>query len=230
MIVTIHQPEHLPYFGFLDKVNKADVFVILDDVQFKKNNFQNRNQILTPHGVKWLSVPVEIKHVCDKNINARKIVGNWKQDYRNKLIDAYKNHPFFDETLLWIDEVLAINSDNLIDYNLSFIKHIFKLLEISPKIVFSSELKITSSKSQRILDICKKMSATDYLAGQGAIDYLDVNIFDNINIIKHKFIHPEYVQFNCDKFIPYMSSIDFFMNIGKNNFKQLLHSLKSNSV
>ena len=70
MIVTIHQPEHLPYFGFLDKVNKSDIFVILDDVDFNKNNFQNRNQILTQNGAKWLSIPVEMSGVKDKYINA----------------------------------------------------------------------------------------------------------------------------------------------------------------
>lgn len=227
MIVTIHQPEHLPYFGFLDKVNKSDLFVILDDVQFKKNNFQNRNQILTANGPKWLSIPVEMKHLEDKNINARHTKGTWKEEYRNKIVEAYRNHPYFDENIAWVDEMLALESDLLIDYNMFAIRTIFEKCGIDTKIIFSSELEIHTVKTQRLFDICTALDATDYLAGQGAIDYLDTEIFKGINILRHSFEHPRYSQLNSEQFVPYMSSLDFLMNVGNEGLKKMLDDCKT---
>ena len=222
VIVTIHQPEHLPYFGFLDKVNKSDIFVILDDVQFKKNSFQNRNQILTPNGPKWLSIPVEMKNLENKDINAREVKGEWKQEYRNKIVEAYRKHPFFDENIVWIDELLALESDLLIDYNMFAIRKIFELAGINTKIIFSSELGIHTFKTQRLFDICLRLNATGYLAGQGAIDYLDTDVFKGINVLRHTFVHPEYPQDNSETFVPYMSSLDFLMNVGTTGLRKML--------
>jgi len=223
MIVTIHQPEHMPYFGFLDKVNKADVFVILDDVQFKKNNFQNRNQILTHNGPKWLSIPVQMKNVINKNINNRKTIANWKETYRNKLVHTYKKHAYFDETIEWIDEILLIQSNKLIDYNLAILKTMFKILNIKTEIIYASDLNIQTQKTQRLYDINKMLNATHYLAGQGAIDYLDVDIFKDIKILKHELTHPVYTQYDASTFTPFMSSLDFFMNIGTDKLSRLLN-------
>ena len=223
MTITIHQPEHFPYYGFLDKVNKADVFVILDDVQFKKNNYQNRNQILTSNGSKWLGIPVEMKNVKIKDINKRKVQLNWKSDYINKIMQTYKKHPYFDENMLWINEILSSDSDKLIDYNMKIIEKTFELININTRVIYSSDLQINTSKTQRLYDICKKINATDYLAGQGSIDYLDRSVFSDVNIIKHEFVHPLYNQYNADKFVAYMSSLDFLMNIGKDRLRELLN-------
>jgi len=223
MTITIHQPEHFPYYGFLDKVNKSDIFVILDDVQFKKNNFQNRNQILTLNGPKWIGIPVEMKHITNKYINDRKVQDNWKEEYLNKIIETYKKHPYFDENIDWIERVLSLQSNKLIDYNIGILEKIFDIKNIKTEIIYSSELQIETVKTQRLFDICSKLNATDYLAGQGAIDYLDTKIFSNVNILKHEFIHPLYEQYNSTQFVPYMSSLDFLMNIGKDNLSGLLH-------
>ena len=222
MIVTIHQPEHLPYFGFLDKVNKSDIFVILDDVKFKKNNFQNRNQILTNNGPKWIGIPVEMKNISNKCINARCVKNNWKVDYLNKIVETYKKHPYFEDNIDWINEVRSLKSDKLIDYNTKIIEKLFEMLKIETKIIYSSSLQINTAKTQRLFDICSKLNATDYLGGQGSIDYLDKKVFSNINVLKHEFVHPVYKQYNSTKFIPYMSSLDFLMNIGKDKLFGLL--------
>jgi len=226
MIVTIHQPEHMPYFGLLDKINKSDVFVVLDDVQFKKNNFQNRNQILTKNGPKWLSIPVQMKNLENKDINAREVGTNWKETYRNKVIEAYGKYPYFEENMIWLDEMLDISSDLLIDYNMFIIKKIMELLKVDTKIIYSSSLDIQTVKTQRLYDICKNLNASAYLAGQGAIDYLDKEVFVGIDIIEHHFTHPVYEQQNSDdQFIPYMSSLDIIMSMGKDNFQKNLKIL-----
>lgn len=225
MIVTIHQPEHLPYFGFIDKVNKADIFVILDDVQFKKNNFQNRNQILTPYGAKWISIPVEMKNIENKNINARIVKEDWKENYRNKIVENYKKYPYFEIGMKLIDNMLSVDSNLLIDYNIRYINDIFSLLDVNTNIIFSSSFNITTTKTQRLYDICKDLDATAYLAGQGAIDYLDENIFkSDIKLLKHNFTHPTYKQLNSKEFVPYMSSLDILMSVGIDRFRRFLEN------
>ena len=227
MIVTIHQPEHIPYFGFLDKVNKSDVFVVLDDVDFKKNNFQNRNQILTPNGPKWLSIPVEMKNLENKYINARKVKDKWKQNYRNQIVEAYRKYENSEFGISLVEEMLNIESDLLIDYNMFYIQKVFNLLDINTRIVYSSTLNINSSKSQRLYDICDVLNGDSYLAGQGAINYLDTDIFsDDIKILKHSFSHPIYEQKNSNDFIPYMSSLDLIMSVGVQRLKEMLSESK----
>lgn len=61
MRVTIHQPEHLPWLGFFHKMAFCDVYVLLDNVQFTKNNYQNRNRLIDEKGtVYWSTVPVRM--------------------------------------------------------------------------------------------------------------------------------------------------------------------------
>lgn len=227
MIVTIHQPEHLPYFGLLDKINKSDIFVILDDVDFKKNNFQNRNQILTPNGVKWLGIPVEMNHLDNKLINRRKTSNTWKETYKNQVVEAYRKYDNFEVGMSIINEMLKLKSDFLIDYNLFYMNKLFQLLEINTKLILSSNLNIQTTKTQRLYDICKSINGTAYLAGQGALDYLDELVFNkDITLIKHTFTHPEYHQKNSNQFVAYMSSLDFIMSVGINELKDMLHESK----
>lgn len=215
MIVTIHQPEHLPYFGFLDKVKKADLLVLLDDVQFKKNNFQNRNRILTPLGVRWLTVPVNLRGFLNGQFADICTAGEWKTKYRAQIYEAYHKHPYFDEQMPWIDEMLKMSSDKVIDYNLFAIRRLLTILRIDTPVVLSSEMEIGTTKTQRLYDICHKCGATAYLAGQGAMDYLDVGVFGGgIGIIKHEFAHPTYNQRNQSYFVSHLSIVDALMNIG----------------
>lgn len=227
MIVTIHQPEHLPYFGFLDKANKSDIFVMLDDVNFKKNNFQNRNKILTPNGIKWLGIPVEMKNLDDKYINARKVTSNWKEKYKNQIVEAYKKADYFKEGFWIIENMLNLDSEFLIDYNMFYIDNIFIQLNIKAKLVFSSSLNIETTKTQRIYDICKILNASSYLAGTGSIDYLNSDIFkSDVEILHNSFEHPKYNQIHSKDFIPLMSSLDFIMNIGVKGLREKLNGKK----
>lgn len=210
MIVTIHQPDHLPYLGVLDKINKADIYVLLDDVDFKKHNFQNRNKISTKYGPKWLTIPV--KHTR-KHINKQEVVAHWKQHYRNKVVEAYRKHPYFEQGITLIDEMLAQDSNLLIDYNMCYLKRILALLEIKTQIVASSALNVTTKKSQKLYDICERLQATHYLAGSNASSYMDFSLFEGkIQVLNHTHNVPK----------PYMSSLDFIMCNGIDELKSVI--------
>lgn len=169
MKVTIHQPEHFPYLGFFQKMQAADLFVILDDVQYTKNNYHNRNKFINSNGVdEWFTVEVESK-ANTKPINQVAVKPNskWRRIILNKLQTTFKKD--FSE---------IYSSDRLVDINLASIDYCRQALGITTPIILSSELNITTSSSQRLADICKALNATEYISGNGGRAYLDKSVFD----------------------------------------------------
>ena len=99
MVVTIHQPEHLPWLGFFNKIENADEFIVLDNVQFSKGNFQNRNQVLVNGVGTYISVPVKLEKYKEKTIADLEIYSDadvhWKRKYLRTIEFNYKHHLFF---------------------------------------------------------------------------------------------------------------------------------------
>ena len=176
MVVTIHQPEHFPYMGYFQKMEKADLFVILDNVNYRKNYFQNRNRFLNSNGVEeWFTIPVE-KDATKKWIKDVKVNTHipWKKKITNKLKQNFKT-----------DFSAIYNSESLLEINLNSIRWAMKHLNLNTKIVFASELNVRGDKSELLANICKKLNATTYLSGPSGKDYLDLSYFNNIKIQYH---------------------------------------------
>lgn len=232
MIVTIHQPEHLIWLGLVDKISQADIFVILDTVQFEKNYFQNRNKIRTNtnEGWKWLTVSV-VKKSFDTKIKDMEISYNddWTKKYLNILRESYKKAEFFSNYYPKIEGLILEKNKYLTDLNFKLIKFVLESFGVSDKkIIRSSEMDLPEIKggTEVNLSICKKLSAETYLSGRSGKDYLDTKPFsyNNIKVIFHEFNHPEYKQL-YEPFIPYMSSIDLLFNYGP-EAKDILWSRK----
>ena len=227
MIITIHQPEHLPWLGFLNKASKADLFVILDSVQFEKNYFQNRNRIMGTNGVQWIGIPVSLSGHMNASI-AETMISNidkkWKEKYLRTIKMSYGKYPFFDEVYPLIENSISINTKYFCDINVEMIKSLFKKLDINCEIVKSSDLHVSGLKSDLILDICKKTKAESYIAGPSGRDYLNLSDFkkENIKVFYNDFVHPVYEQRKGDVFISHLSSIDLFMNVGFFEGKKIL--------
>ena len=107
LIVTIHQPQYLPWIGYFDKINQVDAFCFLDNVQFKKNEWQNRNRIKTAQGWQWLTVPV--KHRFPQTIEEVEIndTVNWRRKHLQALATNYKKTPYFDEYIEFFEDVYS---------------------------------------------------------------------------------------------------------------------------
>ena len=173
MVVSIHQPEHFPYLGFFQKMEESDLFIILDDVKFKKNNFQNRNRFLNGGGrEEWFTVPVE-KRANSKLI--KDVLVSEDFGWKKKLIKQMKLNFGYD-----LDNVYE--SEYIKDINMNSIKFCRKRLNITTPMIFSSDLDISGSKSELLVNLCKEVGATTYLSGKGGLDYLDMEIFNGINI------------------------------------------------
>jgi len=219
MIIAVHQPNYIPYLGFFDKMKRSDMFVIYDDAQFNKEDFQHRNRIRIYHGWKYLTVPVEKKRIPIRDIRIRELMiksVTWQEAHLKEIRDNYKDTPYY---TLYEDRLEAIymdKYDRLIDLNMNFINFPKDAFGIKTKIIFASELGFTSRSTERLADITEALGGDVYLSGTAGRDYLDVSLFESrgINVEFQDFIHPVYKQ-RYDGFIPNMSAIDALFNVGK---------------
>ena len=224
--VIIRQPGYLPNLGFFKKVQSCDTFVFLDDIQFVKDRFDNRNRIRTKDGTTWLTVPVK-RPVFKKNLNEILITNDidWQRNHLNIIEEAYHDTPFFTTYWYSLQKILDKNWTKLIDLNMELIRYFMSALNLITCTVNSSTLKKSSNRSQRLLDICKHLDASCYISGISGKDYLDEKIFHNsgIKIIYENFQHPTHKQIHGN-FIENMSIIDLLFNEGENSQKILTNT------
>lgn len=223
MIVATHQPHYLPWLGYLDRMLQADLFVVLDHVQFERRNYQNRTRILVDGVAHWLTVPViqrsQQERVIDKMIdnpsNGEK--KNWGTKHFQTLRHAYRDAPFFSDYASCLQKILESKIDKLVDidqYTLDFLRD---ALDIRTPIINSSELNIQGARSDMILNLCQVTGADTYLAGLGGSRaYLDRDMFAEagIEIAWQDFRHPVYAQCTSGPFVPGLSAIDLLFNHG----------------
>jgi hypothetical protein len=216
MLISIHQPEHLPWPGFFNKIKLVDLFVILDDVKYRKGYFHNRNKIIDNLGnEQWITIPVIHLH-NEELINKKKIkLDDYKklQIYKDKIFNIYKYTDYFK---LYEKEFFSIyekNYEYLVDLNLHLISFFLDKLEIKTKLIRSSEITCEGKKSNLILSICKKLKASEYLSGKSGKDYLDLKSFEreNIKVDFHQFKYP---QFKKNFKYPNLSTLDMLFKLG----------------
>ncbi len=219
MIVTIHQPEHMPWLGFFHKVFQADIFIVLDNIQFRKNYFQNRNKIRTKskEGWSWITVPVSFCFgdlINDVTVN--KTDGRWKRKYWDTIEQSYCKADYFKTYSEELKSILEIEWQELGQLNLTLIKKIFEFLDLKKEVLLSSELNVIGESSDLLLKICKKLNASHYVSGISGKEYLDIENFisSGINVTFQEFYHPIYNQLHGD-FISCMSVIDLLFNHGE---------------
>jgi len=216
--IAIHQPGYIPWLSFFDKIKNSDEFVFLDDVQFEKNGWQNRNKIRTSDGSTWLTVPVHAH--LNLKLNEIKIdyTQNWVEKHKKSLIINYSKSEFFNNNWHELESVYDKKFDTLIDLNLEIILVLQKKFNIKTKTILASEFSITSKGTERIIDICNELDADTYYSGHGLPDKKYLNeeslLKNNIKIKLQNYNHPEYSQ-NYHSFIPNLSSLDFLFNTGK---------------
>lgn len=223
MIVTIHQPEHIPWLGFFNKVEQAELLVLLDVVQYRKNYFQNRNRILGPDGTIWLTVPVLTKGHMSKTIKDMEInnATSWRDKYWKSIYYNYKKHPYFADYAPFFEETCKREWQLLVELNEYIIRYFLDVLGIKTEVLRASEMGAEGTRSELLLDICLRTNATAYLAGQHGKDYLNETIFaeQDIQVMHHQFVHPVYPQFRREEFVSHLSTLDLLFNCGKESLQ-----------
>jgi uncharacterized protein (UPF0335 family) len=171
--VTIHQPEHFPYMGFFQKLSVADVYVVLDNVKYKKNYFQNRNKIPNLLGAdEWVTVPVEKKATSKK---IKDVMTSADTRWRKKLLRKIQQNLKFDASEIY-------SYEKLIDINMASIRWGLKKRGVDVDIIFASDIGVSGTKSELLANICNKLNATKYISGPFGRKYLDRSYFKNIEI------------------------------------------------
>ncbi len=216
-IITIHQPQYLPWIPYFHKVLQSDIFVLLDDVQFQKNGVQNRNQIKTPQGVLWLTIPV--KQSFGQRINEVDIANKNVFGKHKKTLELnYSKSPFYSEIMNLLTPIFDKDFGKLVEINNEIIIELLSYLEFRGEIILSSQLNINLEGSERILEICKSLGASMYISGSGGKDYLNLESFGeaNIEVIFQDYKSFEYPQLYAQAgFVKDLSVIDLLFNVGK---------------
>jgi hypothetical protein len=221
MILSVHQPQYIPWLGYFDKIARSDAFVFLDCVQYKEREFQNRNKIRTKDGWIWLTVPVVTKGLGRQNIRDVKIDNSfsWRKEHLGSIRAWYGRSTFFDKYFVFFEETYSMEWETLHDINIHIIRYILKELSISTPVYFESKCGINSKKTDRIIEICGKLKADTYFSGIGGKEYLETEKFAaaGIALAYQDFKHPAYRQQfmkGDGDFIPYMSILDLLFNEG----------------
>ena len=216
MIVAVHQPQYLPWLGYIHKIIQADVFCYLDNVQYKKNEWQNRNRIKTAQDWQWITVPVCYRFpqkINEVEINNRQ---NWSKKHLQALVTNYRRAPYFDAYFSTLEECFTRGWKRLSELNIFLIEQIrgFLMLQQKPTVLASS-LALRDDPTDRLIDICKAVDADTYLSGQDGASYMDLDRFEanNIKTIFQKFNHPVYPQL-YDEFQSHLSVNDLLFNCG----------------
>ncbi|MGH7275141.1 MAG: WbqC family protein [Nitrospiria bacterium] len=215
MRVAIHQPQYLPWLGYFDKVDQVDLFVMLDNVQFKKNEWQNRNRIKTAQGWQWMTVPVFHQYpekIGDIRINNQV---DWKRKHLHAVQTNYNRSPYFRDYYPFFEDLYKKEWPALSVLNCNIIEYLMGILGIKRKILLSSQMKLRDGPTERLIDICRAVGADTYLTGKGGENYLDLDRFEeaNINVELQSFEHPVYPQL-YGPFEPALSVIDLLFNCG----------------
>ncbi len=218
--VAIMQSNYIPWKGYFDLINMVDEFILYDDVQYNRRNWRNRNQIKTPDGVKWVTIPVNVKGKFHQKINEVTAVNNhWRKKHWRTIQFAYKNALFFDEYEAFFENLFLDSSiRNLSEINRKFIAAICSLLGIKTK---TSTTKIydcesSSDKVVSIIELLKRANASTFLNGPVAKQYMHEDMFMPYGIQllwMDYFGYPEYNQL-FGKFDHYVSIIDLIFNMG----------------
>ncbi len=219
MIVGIHQPNYLPYLGFFDKLRESDVFIIYDDAQFSKGDFQHRNRIRIYHGWEWLTVPVEKKRIPIDQIKIKnniEISGmNWQEAHFKEIHDNYRKAPYYPKYEKDMQRIYEQQYEMLIDINIKLIEFLMKSFDIDTKIIYSSEFDYSSKSTEKLVELVSAVGGDIYLSGPMGKNYLEHNLFKEkeIQVIFQEFKHPTYQQ-QYVGFEPNMSAVDALLNVG----------------
>ena len=223
MRLAAHQPQYLPWLGYFDKMDRVDRFVLLDVVQYKKNEWQNRNRIRTPTGWQWLTVPVHYRFPMTIGEVAIDEIGSWRRKHREALRIHHARSPYRDAILPAIEAILDEPFPSLAALNIRLIRLLAGFLGVRTPVLLASEIpRLPEGADQRLIALCRHCGATDYLAGQGGGAYMDLGVYRaaGVGVTFQEFRHPVYPQAYAG-FESHLSSVDLLLNCGPGSIERL---------
>jgi hypothetical protein len=226
-ICVIHQPNFLPWLGYFQRLQQADIFVLLDDAQYQKkgSNYENRVQFNFNGEAKWFTIPVYRPSGVQSTKEVLIASSNWRKKLKNSLHTYYGKAPFFNDFKDIIFAMIEFQTDSMFEFNVNSLEISCDLLGIplQDKMLYSSSLDLNSTSTNRLVDICHKVGADTYLSGNGGRLYQDEALFQKNNIILQyqKYGCPHYPQVST-RFVSGLSLLDALFCVGINKVKSIL--------
>ena len=219
--IAIIQSNYIPWRGYFEIMDMAHEFVFYDSVQYTKRDWRNRNKIKTPEGIKWLTIPVEVRGKYYQKIRDVKIADkNWGQNHWNKIVHSYRKARYFEDYKEFFEEEYLNSSEEYLSrINYKFIKIINKILNIKTKLTYDSEYDFKYlNKTERLVSICKALNASEYISGKAALNYIDESLFEKENIKISWMDYSGYTEYSqlYPPFEHKVSIIDLIFNEGPN--------------
>ena len=222
MKVAIHQPQYLPWLGYLAKWAAADLFIVLDVVQYEKNGWQNRNRIKTPDGARWLTVPVHASlgtPISEVMIDSSQ---SWPARHQRAIEQSYARAPGLAVYHEDLKRFYATPWTRLAPLATDSARWLARALGIATPLRLASELLGTSTSATataRLVALCRAAGADTYLAGEHGSGYMDLAEFAaaGIGVLAQRYEHPVYPQIHGE-FVPHLSALDLLLTAGDQAF------------
>jgi len=216
--VAVLQSNYIPWKGYFDLIAAVDEFILYDDMQYTRRDWRNRNQIKTPQGVQWLTVPVKVRGKYHQTIRETQIDGSeWQSSHWKAISLNYRKAPYFNDFAA-ILQPLYFNKQysDLSTLNRELIEMICRYLGIDTKITCSWEYKLVDGRTERLANLCHQAGADEYISGPAAKDYVDEKIFSNMGIKLSWFNYEDYPVYPqlWNGFTHGVSIIDLLFNCG----------------
>jgi len=227
MILSANQPYFAPFPGFFYKAWMSDLFVILDDVQFPQGTtWITRNRFKSHQGALWITVPVWKKGLGLQEISEVRVCheGRWAKKHLESLKTAYRKAPYLSEHLGILEEMFSEKNEKLVDLNLAVIHYLMRALAIKTKLVLLSDLNVSSTGSQRLVDLCTKLGASQFVAQAPAKKFLDEKSFRGAGVTI-TYVNPPvpiYPQL-WGGFLANLSVFDLLLNCGPKSLDILVN-------
>lgn len=192
--VAIVQSNYIPWKGYFDLIAATDEFILYDDAQYTRRDWRNRNQIKTPQGVQWLTVPVRVKGRYHQSIRETEIDGTeWAEQHWTRLRQNYARAPHFARYTPELEALyLHGRHDTLSALNLAMLTWVNRQLGIATRMSSSSDYTLEGDRTDKLLNLCLQAGATEYLSGPAARDYLDESRFAAAQVAVRWFDYPAY--------------------------------------
>jgi hypothetical protein len=233
MIAAIMQPTYLPWAGYFDLVDQADVFVFLDTVQFSRQSWQQRNRIKGPNGAFWLTVPVFNafgQRIDDVRIDEH---SRWRMRHWSSIRSSYGRARFFTQVAPLLDGAFSRPWNRLVDLNIHLVCEMAAAMGIGHRIVRASTLGASGAKRGELLvEICRSIGAETYMSPPGSRIYLEAESHfrdADIRLLFHSYEHPAWPQ-RFGPFTEFLSAVDLIMNVGYNGAADVIRSGRRTAV
>lgn len=229
MRAVVLQSNYLPWRGYFDLIQSADVFVYYDEVKYTKNDWRNRNRICSKNGVHWVTIPISHESVRLKISEVVLPDPRWQEEHFRTLYHSYRPARYFCQIEPLLHDVYRARTwTRLSELNRYCIESIARLLGLTTRFIDSKDLRLEGDRVSRLVSVLTQVGATEYLSGPAGRRYLEGSegLFEGAGVrllYKSYDGYPIYPQLS-QPFDPAVSVLDVLANVELSDCRRCITS------